>query len=110
MATIALSRSHGAEVLVVGPVYRDAETNPPEATRMRLYRATLRAAMLAVGEPYLQVPELTEAAWPANAELFGEHIHPSSRGHQLLAERVFEALREHGMLAPLAAGPARSDG
>ncbi|HEY8515970.1 MAG TPA: GDSL-type esterase/lipase family protein [Candidatus Binatia bacterium] len=106
-AMVALAREHGAQVLVVGPVYRDPQTNPPEGRRMRLYRDTLRATMEASGVPYLEIAELTEAAHLGNALLFGEHIHPSSLGHQLMAERILAALRRAGLLdAPSSSAPS----
>jgi lysophospholipase L1-like esterase len=101
LAMVELARAHGAAALVVGPVYRDRTTNPPEAQRMGLYRATLQDAMLQRGVPYLQIDELTEQGAPANEPLFGEHVHPSSNGHQLMAERLRDALRAGGMLRPL---------
>lgn len=100
MADLAVER--GAKVLVVGAVYRDRKTNPPEATRMSLYRANLGAAMASVAIPYLRIDELTEDSATDNVPLFGEHVHPSSIGHQLMAERLRDALRDGGMLAPLA--------
>ena len=100
-AMVQLAKEHGARVLVVGAVYRDRTTNPPEARRMSVYRATLAEAMRMEHVPFLQIDELTENGAPANAELFGEHIHPSSKGHQLMAERILAALRANGMLQPL---------
>ena len=100
-AMVQLAKEHGAKVLVVGAVYRDRTTNPPEAMRMSVFRATLAEAMRMDDVPFLQIDELTENGAPANAELFGEHIHPSSKGHQLMAERIFAALRANGMLQPL---------
>ncbi|MEW6272907.1 MAG: SGNH/GDSL hydrolase family protein [Thermodesulfobacteriota bacterium] len=99
-AMVELARESGARVLVVGPVYRDLETNPPEGQRLRFYRSRLREALEARGVPYLEIVELTEAAHPANEPLFGEHIHPSSMGHQLMAQRILEALRREGLLEP----------
>ena len=100
-AMVQLALQHGAKVLVVGAVYRDRTTNPQEARRMGLYRATLQEAMRMENIPFLQIDELTEDGAPGNKELFGEHIHPSSNGHQLMAERILATLRERGMLRPL---------
>lgn len=100
-AMAELARAAGATVLVVGPVYRDRTTNRVEAQHMTLYRGTLREAMRIAEIPYVQIDELTEDAAPGNAPLFGEHVHPSSLGHQLMAERILAALRAEGMLKPL---------
>jgi len=102
LAMMELARTNGAAVLVVGPVYRDRKTNPPEALQMGLYRSTLRDFALAQQIPYLEVDELTERRDADNERLFGEHVHPSSIGHQLLAEQLLDALGQHGMLVPLA--------
>jgi len=101
-AMIELAHAHGAGVLVVGPVYRDSKTNPPEALRMASYRSSLRDLMRLEKVPYVQIDELTEAHQDDNAKLFGENIHPSSIGHELMAERIRDALRENGMLGKLA--------
>lgn len=101
---IALARQYGATVLVVGPVYRDPETNPPEASLIAGHRAALRRRMGELGVPYLQIDELTEAGHPANAPLFGEVIHPSSLGQELMAKRIEEALTAHGLLFGLEDG------
>lgn len=105
-AMVQLAKERGAQVLVVGAVYRDRTTNPPEAHRMAVYRATLQAAMRMENVPFLKIDELTENGAPGNESLFGEHIHPSSNGHQLMAERILAALRENGMLKPLDGAPA----
>jgi lysophospholipase L1-like esterase len=101
-AMIELAHAHGAGVLVVGPVYRDRKINPPEALRMAVYRSSLRELMQLETVPYVQIDELTEAHQDDNARLFGENIHPSSLGHELMAERIRDALRENGLLSKLA--------
>jgi lysophospholipase L1-like esterase len=97
----ALARGSGAAVVVVGPVFRDAVEHPDEAARMRDYRAALRQAMQAHGIAYLEVAELTEAAWPANEKLFLEHIHPSHAGHRVLARALLSFLAARGLLGGL---------
>jgi lysophospholipase L1-like esterase len=104
----ALARRHGAAVVVIGPVYRDSVSNPAEAARMMRYRAALRAAAGRQGLPYLEVPELTESAHPANAGLFGELIHPNHLGHRLLAARLARFVSSQGLLADLRV-PAAED-
>ena len=63
--------------------------------------------MTRAGVPYLEVPELTEDAWPGNEPLFLEHIHPNHKGHRLLAERVLPWLASQGMLRDLAVPQAQ---
>ena len=99
-------RAAGARVVVIGPVYRDRVEYPPEGDLIAERRAALRAASLRAGLPYLEVPELTEDAWPGNEPLFLEHIHPNHKGHRLLAERLLGFLAEHELLRDLAAPPA----
>jgi lysophospholipase L1-like esterase len=98
-----LSREHAARVIVVGPVLRDPITAPAEGERMARHREALRAAMNGDGTPYLEIPELTEAGWPANGTLFGERIHPNWLGHRLLANRLLETMEAQRMLATLKA-------
>jgi len=107
-AMVELARERGARVLVVGPVYRDREGVPAEARRMSLYRGLLAQGMGALGVPYLQIDELTENGWPANRDLFGERIHPSSAGHQVMAERIADALVRDGLVG--GAGPGSDAG
>lgn len=101
---VELAHEYGAEVLVIGPVYRDAVTTPPEAKLIAGHRNALRKRMRQLGVPYLQIQRLTEAGHPANASLFGELIHPSNSGHDLMRKRVYDALRHYRMLDDLAAG------
>jgi lysophospholipase L1-like esterase len=99
-----LARAQGAAVVVVGPIFRDAVEHPDEAARMTEYRAALREAMTERGLPYLEVPELTEGAWPGNEPLFLEHIHPNHAGHRVLAQALLRFLGERGLLRGLQAG------
>jgi lysophospholipase L1-like esterase len=78
-----LAEAGGARVVLVGTVYRDAVTNPGEAARIKSHRDALRAAANSRGIPYLEIPELTEAA--NSQHLFGELIHPNHEGHRLMA-------------------------
>jgi lysophospholipase L1-like esterase len=101
-----LAGAQGAAVVVVGPVFRDAQEHPEEAARLAAYRTALRDAMAARGVPYVEVAELTERAWPANQRLFLEHIHPNHAGHRVLAQALLRFLGERGLLRGLSAGAA----
>ena len=92
MARIAAA--HGAAILVVGPVYRDAVTDPEAARRIAERRRALAAALAGAGVAYLEVPRLTEAGHPGNAPLFLEEVHPSTEGHALLAGAIGERLAD----------------
>ena len=102
MEMVRLARSHGAAPVLIGAVYRDRVAHPPEGDLIGADRAALREAALAGGIPYLEVKELTEDAWPGNARLFEEHIHPNHRGHRVLALALLGFLRDHGLLGGLA--------
>jgi len=65
------------------------------------YRRSLRLEMQASQVPYLEVLELTELAAPGNEGFFGELIHPSFRGHRLLASEILKQLARNGMLGDL---------
>ena len=100
-AMVAVARAAGAQVVVIGPVYRDRASYPPEGERIAERRTALRDAMRADGVPYLEVPELTEDSWPDNRPLFLEHIHPNHKGHRLLAQRLLAFLAAQAMLRDL---------
>lgn len=104
-AMVEVVRQAGARAVVIGPVYRDRVEYPPEGDLIAARRDALRDAMRQDGVPYLEVPELTESAWPGNEPLFLEHIHPNHKGHRLLAQRLLTFLAEQGMLRDLAAPP-----
>jgi lysophospholipase L1-like esterase len=98
MSAVEVARRAGAQAIVIGAVYQRADLNPPEAERMAGYRQALRARCAATGVPYLQVAELTEAGYPGNTYLFGEVIHPSDRGHRVLAAALLRVLGRLGSL------------
>jgi lysophospholipase L1-like esterase len=104
VAMDALCRERGAKFVIILPVYRDPNTagdypegagypgNPEEGKRIGAYRQALGAEAKKRGLSVLEIPELTEAGWPANAGYFGERIHPNARGHELMAERLAEVV------------------
>jgi lysophospholipase L1-like esterase len=98
-----LARAAGAAPVLIGPVFRDPVEHPDEAQRMGAYRAALRDAAAREGIAYVEVPELTEAAWPGNEKLFLEHIHPNHAGHRVLAQALLSFMARRGLLAGLAA-------
>ena len=101
LETARLVRAKGARAVVIAPVYRDAEHDPAEAARVKDHRDALRAAVSRAGLPYLEIPELTESAYPANAGLFGEAIHPNHLGHRLMAEALLKLFSEQNLLEGL---------
>jgi lysophospholipase L1-like esterase len=87
---VGLARERGAGVIVIAAPYRDKTTNPPEAELMAHYRKTLRADMEQKRIAFLEITELTEAAYPSNLGWFGELIHPNHMGHRLMASELLE--------------------
>jgi lysophospholipase L1-like esterase len=106
LAIARLSRDHGAQAVLLGPVYRDRHSHPPEGEDIAGHRAALAEAAAREGFAYLEFPELTEPAWPGNRPLFSEHIHPSDRGHRLMAEELLRFLAERGLLGDLVVPPS----
>lgn len=104
-AMAALAAGVGARFAAIAPVYGDAVALPAEAPRIEALRTALRGAARDARFPLLEVPELTEAAHPANQWLFGETIHPSHLGHRLLAERLLALLERERLLPGLHCGP-----
>jgi lysophospholipase L1-like esterase len=96
MAHLALSLP--SKVLIIAPVYGDKTSIPEEWPRMHRWRAALAHGAKAAGIPFLLIPELTEDGSPANQSLFGEVIHPSYLGHQVMAEGILRFVRERGLL------------
>jgi lysophospholipase L1-like esterase len=96
-----ICRAQRTQVLVMGPVYRDALTFPEEAARLAGHRRALAEGMRAAGVPYLEIPALTEAAYPETMSLFGELIHPNAEGHRRIADALLAALTRRGMLGRL---------
>jgi lysophospholipase L1-like esterase len=101
LAISKLAHEHGAQAVLIGQVYRDARSNPPEANMVREYRDALREAAGANGVPYLQVDALIETNYPANDPLFGEAIHPNAAGHEVMATALLKFLADHKMLDSL---------
>ena len=89
---VSLARERGAGVIVIAAPYRDSVTNPPEAELMVRYRRALRAEMKQRQIAFLEVTELTEAAYPSNLGWFDELIHPNHMGHRLMAAELLELL------------------
>ena len=95
---IRLARGKGASIIIVAAPYRDGTTNPPEAALMGRYRAALGSLARQDHLTFLQVLELTEAAYPANEGWFGELIHPNHMGHRLIASELLELFAANRML------------
>jgi lysophospholipase L1-like esterase len=101
-----LAIAHGAQAVkatpvLIGPVYRDRTSHPPEGDDIAGHRTALRAAAEGVAIAYLEFPELTEDHSPENRRLFEEHIHPNHQGHRLMADRLLAFLAERGLLGNL---------
>jgi lysophospholipase L1-like esterase len=102
IATTRLARAHGAEAVVIAPIFGGMRSPSPEALRLADYRAALRSAAAREGVRVLEIPELTEAAFPGNAPFFPvEPIHPGDVGQRVLAEALLRFLDREGILARL---------
>jgi len=89
---IQIAKSKGAGIVVLAAPYRDRTTNPPEAALMDQYRSALRSLATRNEITFLEVLELTEAAYPSNEGWFGELIHPNHMGHRLIASELLKLL------------------
>lgn len=102
LAAARVARAHHARVVVIAPIFGGMAKPTPEMGRMTAYRNALRAAAANEGVAWIEIPELTEAAFPTNAELFPtEAIHPGIKGHRLLAQALLRFLDEEKMLGAL---------
>lgn len=105
LAIAALARAHGSVPVLLGPIYRDRVSFPPEGAEIAAYREALKAAAAERDVPYLEFQELTESGYPENRRFFAEHIHPNHRGHALIAARLLAFLNERRLLGGLAIPP-----
>lgn len=96
-----LGRRHGAAVIVIAAPYRDHSSEAPEADLMLQYRLALGATMRQRGIPFLELPELTEDAYPANEGWFGERIHPNHMGHRLIASELLKLITSNRIISDL---------
>jgi lysophospholipase L1-like esterase len=87
---IRLARAKEMKVVILAAPYRDRTTNPPEAALMEKYRVALRSLAQQNEVPFLEILELTEAAYPSNEGWFGELIHPNHMGHRLIASELLK--------------------
>ncbi|HEX3282772.1 MAG TPA: SGNH/GDSL hydrolase family protein [Pyrinomonadaceae bacterium] len=101
MAMAQLGRQKQAAVIILAAPYRDKVTNPPEAALMQSYRTALRSASSQHGLAFLELPELTEAAYPINQNFFGELIHPNDMGHRLITLELLKLLKQTRALGDL---------
>ncbi len=101
MAIADLTQKRGTPLIIIGAPYRDRVTNPPEAQLMTSYRTALKAEAEKRGIPFLEILELTEAAYPANLGWFGELIHPNHKGHLLIASELLELLEAQRLFKEL---------
>jgi lysophospholipase L1-like esterase len=107
LAISKLAHDRGAQAVVIGQVYQNAQSNPPEAKLVKEYRDALREAAAANGVAYVQIDQLTETNASTNGRLFGETIHPNAAGHELMAIELLKFLSDQKMLGSLEA-PAES--
>lgn len=101
LATVDLSRQHGASVIVIAAPYRDHSPEAPEADLMLQYRRALGTTMRQRGIPFLEIKELTEEAYPSNEGWFGERIHPNHMGHRLIASELLKLMASSRTLPDL---------
>lgn len=101
MAMAQLGRQKQAAVIILAAPYRDKVTNPPEAALMQRYREGLRSASSQNGLPFLELPELTDAAYQVNQNFFGELIHPNDMGHRLITLELLKLLAQTRALGDL---------
>jgi lysophospholipase L1-like esterase len=101
MAMAQLGNQKHIPVIILAAPYRDRSSNPPEAALMQRYRDSLRSVTSQHAVPFLEVLELTEAAYPANEGWFGELIHPNHMGHRLLTSELLKLLAQTRALGDL---------
>jgi lysophospholipase L1-like esterase len=101
LGIVELARQHKAPVIVIAAPYRDHSSQATEADLMLQYRIALGSVMRQRKIPFLEILELTEAAYPANEGWFGERIHPNHMGHRLIASELLKLIGSGHMLSDL---------
>jgi len=101
----SLARGRGAKVIVVAAPYRDRSSEAAEGDLMLQYRSALGTAMRLRSVPFLEIRELTEAAYPANDGWFGERIHPNEMGHRLIASELLNMIDTSRLMPDLNVRP-----
>lgn len=99
LAMTQLAAERKIKTVVIAAPYRDQVTNPPEAQLMNRYRDSLRTLTERNQIPFMELLELTPAAYPSNEGWFGELIHPNHLGHRLMASELLK-LYERNQLLP----------
>jgi lysophospholipase L1-like esterase len=91
----ATCAKHGAEFVVINPFNQTFPENDPwiPAHRITEFREALKAYVRAANLPFLDIPELTEAGFPANKDLFIERVHPNTDGHTIIAKRLHDLVQ-----------------
>ncbi len=100
-----LAQACGADALVVSPMLQNPKNNPDNARYLDEYRSLLQSLNRQGRIHYLEIPEMEDGSAATNADLFIEDgIHPSFKGHQLIASRIIDRLRpvlaKHHLLLP----------
>jgi lysophospholipase L1-like esterase len=101
LGIVELARQHQAPVIVIAAPYRDHSSQAAEADLMLQYRVALGSMMRQRKIPFLEILELTEAAYPSNEGWFGERIHPNHMGHRLIASELLKLMGSNRMLPDL---------
>jgi len=101
----SLARGRGAKVIVIAAPYRDRSSEAAEADLMLQYRTALGTTMRLRNVPFLEIRELTEAAYPANDGWFGERIHPNEMGHRLIASELLKMIETSRLMPDLNVPP-----
>ena len=84
----------GIKFVIINPFFRDHEDGEPSfpGRRVRQFRAAVTSYAKAAGVPFVEIPAVTDAAYPGNNELFLERIHPNGKGHAIIAKKLHEFL------------------
>ncbi len=101
LAITQLAAERNVKSVIVAAPYRDQVTNPPEAQLMNRYRESVRTLAQRNQIPFMELLELTPAAYPSNEGWFGELIHPNHLGHRLMASELLKLYERHKLLPGL---------
>ena len=100
------AHQRGAEVLfLILPNENDLNDTPDTVRGWEIYRKVMRDTAKRYGAPVLDLPKIYQESGLKSTDLFIDKMHPSIKGHQILAKSLYkemlpwskgEKLEKHG--------------
>ncbi len=99
-----ITREHGAQPLIIAPVFRDRVAGVDQGLLIMAYRKALMEGAEKSKIPMVEVKEVSMTDYPLNSPIFGEQVHPNEIGHRIMANELLEFMADRGLLKDLSIG------